>query len=161
MEENVQQEIEGGPYSVYSWQDLHNFLQTPVGRYVGDLEEKHYRRGYFDGVYQAAVYINRGADHRQLNWWINEILWNWRYRDIDKCIEPPCVYCGQEATTVDHIVPLNYYGGGYEKTNLVAACRSCNSTKKDRTPSEAKMDMNYLPDGYLFDGDRLWIDGRG
>jgi len=40
----------------------------------------------------------------------------------------PCVYCGKESTTVDHITPLSR--GGYEaESNLVPACLSCNQHK--------------------------------
>lgn len=39
-----------------------------------------------------------------------------------------CAYCGREATTADHIIPKKA-GGKDELANLVAACRSCNSSK--------------------------------
>jgi hypothetical protein len=40
----------------------------------------------------------------------------------------PCVYCGEEAQAVDHVVPRSR-GGTDEPANLVPACRSCNATK--------------------------------
>lgn len=47
-----------------------------------------------------------------------------------------CVYCGSPgANQCDHVIPRSR-GGRSVATNLVAACRSCNSSKKDRTPSE-------------------------
>ena len=44
-----------------------------------------------------------------------------------------CVYCGAPADTVDHVVP---YARSQDNSldNLVAACRSCNSRKGDRSP---------------------------
>lgn len=42
-----------------------------------------------------------------------------------------CAYCGRDATTVDHIHP-RAKGGTDDDANLVAACRSCNSQKKDK-----------------------------
>jgi len=51
-----------------------------------------------------------------------------------------CVYCGGHADTVDHVLPRSR-GGGDTWLNLVAACRSCNGRKGDRTPQEAKMTM--------------------
>jgi hypothetical protein len=48
-----------------------------------------------------------------------------------------CVYCGDDADTKDHIVPVSYYYDGirsgrhltneYGKENLVDACKECNS----------------------------------
>jgi 5-methylcytosine-specific restriction endonuclease McrA len=46
-----------------------------------------------------------------------------------------CHYCGQEASTVDHLIPISK-GGTDEATNMVAACIKCNSGKRDRmTPT--------------------------
>jgi 5-methylcytosine-specific restriction endonuclease McrA len=50
-----------------------------------------------------------------------------------------CQYCGQEANTVDHVVPRRL-GGNDVDDNLVASCRRCNLSKggrffvKQRTP---------------------------
>ena len=50
-----------------------------------------------------------------------------------------CQYCGQEANTVDHVVPRRL-GGNDVDDNLVSACRRCNLSKggrffvKHRTP---------------------------
>lgn len=41
-----------------------------------------------------------------------------------------CAYCGDVANEVDHIIPL-VRGGSDDMENLVACCRSCNSSKKD------------------------------
>lgn len=43
-----------------------------------------------------------------------------------------CIYCGRkEDLTLDHVVPLNG-GGPHCEDNLVVACQSCNSSKKDK-----------------------------
>lgn len=42
-----------------------------------------------------------------------------------------CAYCGGEADTVDHIIPVNL-GGQAEPGNLVAACNRCNGLKSDK-----------------------------
>jgi len=48
-----------------------------------------------------------------------------------------CQYCGgSEDLTVDHIVPKSR-GGKTTFENCVAACKPCNSRKRNRTPSEA------------------------
>lgn len=50
-----------------------------------------------------------------------------------------CRYCGGgEYLAVDHVVP-RCQGGGDELSNLVVACKSCNSRKGGRTPEQAGM----------------------
>ncbi len=48
-----------------------------------------------------------------------------------------CQYCGDKdgPFEADHIMPKSR-GGTDEERNLVCACRSCNRSKKDRTPEE-------------------------
>jgi hypothetical protein len=47
-----------------------------------------------------------------------------------------CVYCGSTTQLqCDHVVPFSR-GGTTTIDNLVAACRSCNTSKRDRTPEE-------------------------
>ena len=52
--------------------------------------------------------------------------------DRDKWL---CGYCGKNANTVDHIIPRKR-GGSNELSNLVAACKSCNSRKRHWLMSE-------------------------
>ena len=42
-----------------------------------------------------------------------------------------CYYCGREANTVDHIIPISK-GGISSEDNMIAACHRCNSGKRDR-----------------------------
>lgn len=48
-----------------------------------------------------------------------------------------CTYCGVEDVPLhcDHIQPYSR-GGATSLENLAAACKPCNSSKKDRTPEE-------------------------
>jgi 5-methylcytosine-specific restriction endonuclease McrA len=55
-----------------------------------------------------------------------------------------CQYCGAAAENVDHVVPRSR-GGAHEWENVVAACRRCNSRKKDHTPAEARMTLLRTP----------------
>lgn len=43
-----------------------------------------------------------------------------------------CVYCGDDATTIDHVVP-RALGGKSTYENCVAACLPCNSKKASKT----------------------------
>lgn len=56
-----------------------------------------------------------------------------------------CRYCGTTASgmTVDHVEP-RAAGGGDEPSNLVVACRQCNSRKGARTPEQAGMRLRRL-----------------
>ena len=55
-----------------------------------------------------------------------------------------CGYCGERATTIDHVMPKSR-GGKDTWTNLVAACEPCNGRKRDRTPEEAGMTLFREP----------------
>ena len=44
-----------------------------------------------------------------------------------------CFYCGDDATTVDHVIPIAKGGDPIAQDNLVAACRRCNSSKGSRS----------------------------
>jgi 5-methylcytosine-specific restriction endonuclease McrA len=53
-----------------------------------------------------------------------------------------CWLCGAKATTTDHVIPLNRGGAGWP-SNLRPACRSCNSSKQDRTESEFRASIGF------------------
>ena len=55
-----------------------------------------------------------------------------------------CVYCGGSATSIDHVVPRSR-GGEHVWENVVAACRPCNTAKRDRLLSETSMTLRRRP----------------
>ena len=59
-----------------------------------------------------------------------------------------CMYCGDEhsegALTRDHVVPLSR-GGRDVWSNVVSACKSCNTRKGGRTPEQAHMPLLAVP----------------
>ena len=55
-----------------------------------------------------------------------------------------CVYCGNTATSVDHVVPRSR-GGRHAWDNVVAACGRCNRTKADRTLAELGWRLRAAP----------------
>ncbi len=59
-----------------------------------------------------------------------------------------CMYCGKKfndtALTRDHIIPISK-GGMDRWSNVVTACRSCNTRKGNRTPERAKMPLLAIP----------------
>jgi len=60
-----------------------------------------------------------------------------------------CAYCGGHFTNFnhlsrDHIVP-KFLGGENTWTNVVSACKNCNSKKGHKTLKEARMELLYVP----------------
>ncbi|HUN91268.1 MAG TPA: HNH endonuclease [Burkholderiaceae bacterium] len=78
-----------------------------------------------------------------------------------------CGYCGvnfaESELTVEHIVPVSR-GGRHEWTNVVTACRSCNTRKGNRRPEEAGMPLLYVPyavcrnEGFILSNRRILAD---
>jgi len=64
-----------------------------------------------------------------------------------------CCYCGGLADTVDHILPTSR-GGQNVWTNVVAACRRCNSTKSDKLLDEIGWTLRYPP---TIPPDQYWL----
>ncbi|MGI9600765.1 MAG: HNH endonuclease [Acidimicrobiales bacterium] len=55
-----------------------------------------------------------------------------------------CQYCGGRAESIDHVVPRSR-GGGHTWDNVVAACRPCNASKRDRLLAETSMHLRRVP----------------
>jgi len=57
-----------------------------------------------------------------------------------------CQYCGARGhdLTLDHVLPRSR-GGPTTWENVVACCRRCNASKRDRTPDEARMVLRRRP----------------
>jgi 5-methylcytosine-specific restriction endonuclease McrA len=70
-----------------------------------------------------------------------------------------CGYCGERASTLDHVFPKSR-GGLDNWENLIAACEPCNGAKGDRTPVEWGVHllwMPYAPAEHDADQDRVWL----
>ncbi|MFT5201075.1 MAG: 5-methylcytosine-specific restriction endonuclease McrA [Candidatus Aldehydirespiratoraceae bacterium] len=55
-----------------------------------------------------------------------------------------CQYCGAVGETIDHVLPRSR-GGRHTWDNVVAACRRCNSTKRDRLLVDTTMRLARVP----------------
>ena len=81
----------------------------------------------FDGVDEAVIKREKAKARklRKSSWWRKKIS------------SGICYYCGKEvgpkALTMDHVLPL-VHGGLSIKSNLVPACKECNTSKKDAMP---------------------------
>lgn len=55
-----------------------------------------------------------------------------------------CQYCGAKAESIDHIRPRSK-GGPHTWDNVVAACRPCNTKKRDRLLKDTNMRLRRPP----------------
>jgi 5-methylcytosine-specific restriction endonuclease McrA len=55
-----------------------------------------------------------------------------------------CAYSSATADTIDHVQP-RAHGGQHHWENVVAACRSCNNRKDDRTLAQVGWALNFKP----------------
>lgn len=69
-------------------------------------------------------------------------------QELVKLQNGKCYYCHQKFTknikpSLDHIVPIKL-GGGNTNDNVVAACKSCNSSKGAKTPEDFAQKIGRL-----------------
>jgi 5-methylcytosine-specific restriction endonuclease McrA len=55
-----------------------------------------------------------------------------------------CQYCGAAAESIDHVVPRSR-GGEHAWENVVAACKACNTRKRDRMLADTTMSLGRRP----------------
>lgn len=139
---------ESGKKKLYSYKYRHsekgklatsNWLDNG-GREKRRIVNRKYRRtpkGKVNGLKRA--YIHRATGEHLLgeltpdDW--QSILAQYEYR---------CAYCGEEKPlTQDHVIPISR-NGRHDKDNVVPACRSCNSSKKERLLDEWKERPNKI-----------------
>ncbi|MGI8493563.1 MAG: HNH endonuclease [Acidimicrobiales bacterium] len=64
-----------------------------------------------------------------------------------------CQYCGASAENIDHVVPRSK-GGLHTWDNVVAACRPCNTRKRDRLLEDSGMKLRRAP---VAPRERSWV----
>jgi 5-methylcytosine-specific restriction endonuclease McrA len=64
-----------------------------------------------------------------------------------------CQYCGASAENIDHVIPKSK-GGRHAWDNVVAACRPCNTAKRDRMLEDSGMYLRRPP---AVPRERAWI----
>lgn len=106
------------------------YYSRPAVRESRNMNSRSYKRTMyaFDEGYRAAeilrCHVRRSKDTVTLS------AYDWH--DTCKAFDFCCAYCGAETKlTVEHVVPVSK-GGRTNKSNVIPACRSCNSSKQDK-----------------------------
>ncbi|WP_232729900.1 HNH endonuclease [Paenibacillus phocaensis] len=80
--------------------------------------------------------VNRGRavwlDERTIQLLYNPFLFREYRKTVLKRDRYTCLWCGEPATTVDHLMPSSK-GGSDLPTNLIASCSECNSRRGNRS----------------------------
>jgi hypothetical protein len=87
----------------------------------------------------------------------NKIMYIKRLKTEDICIDK-CVYCGDDATTKDHVIPVSFYKdtkrtsnsryltSDYGKENLVDCCSECNCIASNKVFDSIDEKRDYIQD---------------
>jgi hypothetical protein len=72
-----------------SFEELRAFFETPEGKRLAVAEEGQFRKGYWFGWLECIEALENGATVQDLIDHYNGPVWNWRYGDPSKIVEPP------------------------------------------------------------------------
>ena len=99
--------------------------------------EAHIKQRKTDNAawYKAHPEVNRAhvKRYRAIKMGVKSTVTIGHEKAIKTAYENRCAYCGQKSKnlTIDHVIPLSK-GGGHVPENIVPACVTCNSAKKDK-----------------------------
>lgn len=80
-----------------------------------------------------------------------------RYRQsIYEAWDCKCGYCGDDATSLDHIIP-RFRSGTSNRNNLIPACRRCNTNKASSKMEEWYQQQDFFTQAKM-DKIKAWMD---
>ena len=80
-----------------------------------------------------------------------------RFREhIYEAWDYKCGYCGDEATSLDHIIP-RFKSGSSNRNNLVPACRRCNTAKASTKMEEWYQQQEFFTQAKM-DSIKSWMN---
>lgn len=94
-----------------------------------------YKQGNRKTDYKTDPFVRREIKNRYRARKLNAISEKYKAKDIFERDNWECVYCKNEAFCLDHVVPLSRNGTD-TIDNLVAACKSCNTSKGSKLLTE-------------------------
>ena len=144
-------DISGTPVTWVPWQDAVSlYCRDMVGWTAGDETFTFYGGTSRHSGLRSSVSINsiiavkRSRSHKHIYRSIPPLT----NRELFLRDAHICMYCGahprDNKLTRDHVTPMSR-GGRDRWSNVVTACRSCNTRKGNRTPEEAKMPLLAVP----------------
>ncbi len=144
-------DISGTPVTWLPWQDAVSlYCRDMVGWTAGDETFKfHGGINKMSGLrstvsINSIIAVKRSRNHKYIYRTIPPLT----NRELFLRDARICMYCGNHhkgmALTRDHVIPLSR-GGTDRWSNVVTACRSCNTRKGNRSPEEARMPLLAVP----------------
>lgn len=109
-------------------------------RGVAEFHEVDEGRPFGPFFFPISMHLHR---YVKLSWYYDKPV-VWSKSGVMRRDGYKCVYCGQTADTIDHVLPASR-GGNSSWTNTVASCFRCNNKKDNKTPVEAGMKMLVRP----------------
>lgn len=116
------------------------------------LASKRYRQNNPDKARQTALrYARKNPEvklqisHKRRAALRGSAIYRVTAKDVKTIMRNPCVYCGQLAKHLDHVIPIAR-GGQHRIGNLVASCARCNQSKNKLFITEWK--RRRKNDGY-------------
>lgn len=144
-------DISGNPVAWTHWQEaIYLYALEKVGWTMGASEFRFYggvnrHTGERSSIAINSIIAVHGSTRHSAFLTVTPPLSN---RELFHRDAHMCMYCGSQLSgkllTRDHVVPI-HQGGRDTWSNLVTACRSCNSRKGGRTPEEANMPLLAIP----------------
>ena len=144
-------DISGTPVTWIPWQDAVSlYCRDMVGWTAGDEAFTFYGGTSRLSGLRSSISINsiiavkRSRSHKHIYRNVPPLT----NRELFQRDARICMYCGahprDNKLTRDHVVPISR-GGRDRWSNVVTACRPCNTRKGNRTPEEAKMPLLAVP----------------
>ncbi len=144
-------DISGAPITWAPWQDAVSlYCRDMIGWTAGDesftfkggINKKSGARSIV--TINSIIAIKRSGNHKSIYRTIPPLT----NRELFLRDAYMCLYCGsspgEDALTRDHVLPMSR-GGRDRWSNVITACRQCNTRKGDRTPEEAHMPILAVP----------------
>ncbi len=116
---------------------LKNYNSSYMSTEHGQRTRKDYAKYYATTPNGKAAHVRGASKRRALK--LNSTIQNYSYQEkIERfdMFNNKCGYCGkQDQLSEDHFIPLTK-GGKHFLTNIVPACKSCNSSKHNSMPED-------------------------